>query len=75
LAAACTLGLSLAAAAQGTVKVGVILPLSGAAGPQGQHVTNAINVMAAMINDAGGVLGRMIEIVSRDDESTPAVGV
>ena len=75
LAAACTLGLSLAAAAQNTVKVGVILPLSGGAGPQGQHVTNAINVMATMINDAGGVLGRKIEIVSRDDESTPAVGV
>ena len=38
-------------------------------------VTNAIQVMAATINDAGGVLGRKIEIVSRDDESTPAVGV
>lgn len=75
LAAACTLGLSLAAAAQSTVKVGVILPLSGGAGPQGQHVTNAIQTMAAMINDAGGVLGRKIEVVARDDESTPAVGV
>jgi len=31
--------------------------------------------MATMINDAGGMLGRKIEIVSRDDESTPAVGV
>jgi len=39
LAAACTLGLSLAAAAQGTVKVGVILPLSGAAGPQGRRAS------------------------------------
>ena len=38
-------------------------------------VTNAIQLMAATINDAGGVLGRTIEIVSRDDESTPAVGV
>ena len=38
-------------------------------------VTNAIQVMAATINDAGGVLGRKIQIVSRDEESTPAVGV
>lgn len=75
LVAACTLALSLAATAQNTVKVGVILPLSGGAGPQGQHVTNAINTMAALINEQGGVLGRKIEIVSRDDESTPAVGV
>ena len=48
--------------------------MAGGAGSQGQHVTNAIQVMAAKVNDAGGVLGRKIEIVSRDDESTPAVG-
>lgn len=75
--AALTLGLGLAAAAhaQDTVKVGVIFPLSGGAGPQGQHVTQAIQSMAALINESGGVLGRKIEILSRDDESTPAVGV
>lgn len=68
-------GLAAGAAAQGTVKVGVIMPLSGGAGPQGQHVTQAIQSMAALINESGGVLGRKIEIVARDDESTPAVGV
>lgn len=31
--------------------------------------------MAAVINEDGGVLGRKIEILARDDESTPAVGV
>ncbi|WP_210345884.1 ABC transporter substrate-binding protein [Microvirga soli] len=62
-------------AQQNSVKVGVILPLSGGAGPQGQHVTQAIQAMAAIINDAGGVMGRPIEILSRDDESTPAIGV
>jgi branched-chain amino acid transport system substrate-binding protein len=62
-------------AQQAPIKVGVILPLSGGAGPQGQHVTQAIQAMAALINESGGVLGRQIEIVIRDDESTPAVGV
>jgi branched-chain amino acid transport system substrate-binding protein len=57
------------------VKVGVIIPLSGGAGPQGQHVTQAIQSMAASINESGGVLGRPIEVLVRDDESTPAVGV
>ncbi len=70
-----TLGLATTAAAQNTIKVGTIFPLSGGAGPQGQHVTQAIQAMAALINEDGGVLGRRIEIVSRDDESTPAVGV
>ena len=69
------LGMSALAQAQDPVKVGVIFPLSGGAGPQGQHVTQAIQAMAAVINEDGGVLGRKIEIVSRDDESTPAVGV
>jgi branched-chain amino acid transport system substrate-binding protein len=31
--------------------------------------------MAAQINESGGVLGRPIEVLVRDDESTPAVGV
>ena len=69
------LGLCALAQAQTPIKVGTIFPLSGGAGPQGQHVTNAIQTMAAIINESGGVLGRKIEIVSRDDESTPAVGV
>ena len=57
------------------IKVGVILPLSGGAGLQDQHVTQAIQAMAALVNENGGVLGRSLEIVVRDDESTPAVGV
>ncbi len=75
LIAVATLALAGGAMAQSTVKVGTIFPLSGGAGPQGQHVTQAITAMAAVINESGGVLGRKIEIVSRDDESTPAVGV
>jgi branched-chain amino acid transport system substrate-binding protein len=76
-AAGLLLGLAGAALAQpvSPVKVGVIIPLSGGAGPQGQHVTQAIQVMAALINESGGVLGRPIELITRDDESTPAVGV
>ena len=69
------LGFAVGAWAQASVKVGVIFPLSGGAGPQGQHVSQAIQTMAALINESGGVLGRKIEIVTRDDESTPAVGV
>ena len=57
------------------VKVGVIFPLSGGAGPQGQHLVKSIQSMAALINETGGVLGRQIVIEARDDESTPAVGV
>jgi branched-chain amino acid transport system substrate-binding protein len=68
------LGLATTAAAQ-PIKVGVIFPLSGGAGPQGQHLVKSIQSMAGLINESGGVLGRPIAIEARDDESTPAVGV
>lgn len=64
-----------ALAQQGPVKVGLIYPLSGGSGPAAQTNVKAIQSMAAMINDEGGVLGRKIEFVIRDDEGTPAVGV
>lgn len=55
--------------------IGVIVPLSGAAGPNGGHVLAGVEAQVAIINEAGGVDGRMIEVVSRDDQSTPATGV
>ncbi len=62
-------------AATVALKIGVIIPLSGAAGPNGQHVLAAIEVEAAKVNAAGGINGRQIEVVAKDDQSTPATGV
>lgn len=59
----------------GPIKVGVIVPLSGAAGPNGKHVLAAIESQAELINDNGGVDGRQIKVLSKDDQSTPATGV
>src|SRR6201996_1240482 len=74
LAAAVLFGLAGPAMAQ-DMKVGTIFPLSGGAGPDGQSVTNAIKLVADQINAKGGLLGRKLVVVSKDDESTPAVGV
>lgn len=59
----------------GPLKIGVIVPLSGPAGPNGAHVLEAIEVMAGVVNSEGGCAGRQVEVVSRDDQSTPAAGV
>jgi len=77
LAACVIAGVASAHPAQAAdpIKVGAIFPLSGGAGRQGQEVVQAMQAMAAIINGDGGVMGRQIEIVARDDESTPAVGV
>src|SRR6201747_695733 len=74
LAIALLLGLGAPALAQ-DIKVGTIFPLSGGAGPDGQTVTNAVKLVAQQINDKGGLLGRKLVLISKDDESTPAVGV
>jgi len=57
------------------IKVGMLFPQSGGAGDDGQRVTRAVQVMAGVINAQGGVLGRPLQVVVLDDESTPAIGV
>jgi branched-chain amino acid transport system substrate-binding protein len=65
----------VAPAAAQDIKVGTIFPLSGGAGPDGQTVTNAVKLAVGQLNEKGGLLGRKITVISKDDESTPAVGV
>ena len=67
--------LSHFALAADTIKVGIIIPLSGGAGRQGQDVANCIQAMSTLINADGGVMGKQLEILVRDDESTPAIGI
>src|SRR6187200_2507716 len=74
VAIALLLGLTSPAMAQ-DIKVGTIFPLSGGAGPDGQSVTNAVKLAIEQINEKGGLLGRKLVLISKDDESTPAVGV
>ncbi|HVZ06287.1 ABC transporter substrate-binding protein [Rhodopila sp.] len=74
-AAAALLLSSFAAHAAEPIKIGMLFPQSGGAGDDGQRVTKAVQVMAELINAQGGVLGRPIQVLIRDDESTPAVGV
>ncbi|MDQ0381349.1 ABC transporter substrate-binding protein [Amycolatopsis thermophila] len=62
-------------AGSGPIKIGVIVPLSGPAGPNGKDVLDAITTKADLINKAGGVRGRQLEVVSQDDKSDPATGV
>lgn len=59
----------------GSIILGVIVPLSGAAGPNGKHVLAAIQTQADLINSEGGLDGRQITVMSKDDQSTPATGV
>jgi branched-chain amino acid transport system substrate-binding protein len=60
-----------ATAADGVVKVGGILSLSGPAAPFGIPERDAVEILANKINAEGGVKGRKIEVIFHDDQSNP----
>lgn len=60
---------------KGPIKVGVIEPLTGSFGFYGKNLVNSAKVEVDRINAAGGLLGRKLEVVSRDDKLDPQVTV
>jgi branched-chain amino acid transport system substrate-binding protein len=70
LAFAALLSLASPARAQ-HYRIGVFLPLSGAAADKGIPFKNAIQIQADKINTAGGVKGHKIELVFADDANDP----
>lgn len=61
------------AQARGPIYIPAILPLSGPIAPIGEQVRLGAEITAAQINKAGGVLGRPIELIFRDDQNKPDV--
>lgn len=58
------------------VKVGLVAAITGASALSGEAITRGLTIALEDINANGGVLGgRPLELVIRDDESTPAKGV
>ena len=53
------------------VYIGWVAPLTGTGANYGQQMLNGAKLAAQEINDAGGIKGKKIEIVSQDDKSDP----
>jgi branched-chain amino acid transport system substrate-binding protein len=66
---------ALPAFAQGTIKIGLVTALSGQSARAGEAITRGLTIAIDELNAKGGVLGRKLELVRRDDEATPAKGV
>jgi branched-chain amino acid transport system substrate-binding protein len=64
-----------AAMAEDSYKIGVSEPLSGAASSLGVPVVDSVKAAAEVINANGGINGRKIELVIRDDQSKPDIAV
>ena len=64
------------ALAQGApIKIGTLTPLTGAGGPYGPVMVKAVKAVVDEVNAAGGVLGRKVELISEDDQTSPEAGV
>src|SRR5262245_60948929 len=66
---------ALSAQAQDTIKIGLVTALSGQSARAGEAITRGLQVAIDEINASGGVLGKKLELLRRDDEATPAKGV
>jgi branched-chain amino acid transport system substrate-binding protein len=59
-------------AADGTLRIGLLLPDSGDGATIGEPLISAALAAAEQINAAGGVLGRRLQVVTNVDEGTSA---
>jgi len=58
-----------------TIKIGEINPLSGKLAKQGMEIHQGVEVAIAEANEVGGVGGKQLKLISRDDQSQPDIAI
>ena len=66
---------AMTAFAADTIKIGLQGPLTGGSSPMGVSMRDGAKLAVTEINAKGGVLGRQIELIERDDEANNERGV
>ena len=75
VAVAATLLLCHGAEAQGPIRIGASLSLTGTYAKLGRNQHEGYKLCVKDLNTKGGLLGRKVELVVYDDQSTPATAV
>jgi branched-chain amino acid transport system substrate-binding protein len=75
IVAGVTLGFAMSGMAAEPIKIGVAGPFTGGSAPMGVSMRDGVKLAVAEINAKGGVLGRQLQIVERDDEAKNERGV
>lgn len=65
----------LVRAQDGPIALGTLTPLTGSGGTYGPAMRDVAAAVVRQVNEAGGVLGRQIRLVSEDDQTNPEGGV
>lgn len=58
-------------ATAGTIKVGLMAPLTGAWASEGQDMRQIVELLADEINTGGGINGQKLEVITEDDGGDP----
>jgi branched-chain amino acid transport system substrate-binding protein len=53
-----------------TLKIGMVLPVTGPAADTGKYALTGAKIALDRVNKAGGVLGKQVELVTEDDQTT-----
>lgn len=56
------------------IKIGMLTSLTGALGPYGPSIRNGVQLAVDQLNEAGGLLGKEVELIVRDDGTSPDLG-
>ncbi|MBV7534437.1 ABC transporter substrate-binding protein [Duganella sp. sic0402] len=75
LVAGLALGFAATSQAAEPIKIGVAGPFTGGSAPMGVSMRDGVKLAVAEINAKGGVLGRQIQLIERDDEAKNERGV
>ncbi len=59
----------------GPIMLGTLTPLTGAGGSYGPGMRDMAAAVVKIANDAGGILGRPVKLISEDDQTNPDAGV
>jgi branched-chain amino acid transport system substrate-binding protein len=60
----------IARAADDTIKIGMVLPVTGPAADSGKYELTGAKIALDRVNKSGGVLGKRVELVTEDDQTT-----
>jgi len=74
-AAVASFALVGAASAQQTIKIGVSGPFTGGSASMGVSMRDGVKLAVDEINKNGGILGKKIQLIERDDEAKNELGV
>jgi branched-chain amino acid transport system substrate-binding protein len=75
LVAGLAVGFAASSHAAEPIKIGVAGPFTGGSAPMGVSMRDGVKLAVADINAKGGILGRQIQLIERDDEAKPERGV